>query len=135
MNPAAADDRCSVSGLVSTDVTELATVISRPSRIQATPRATTIRVWKGDHGRRSIRAGIRLRMAPGAGASRVVVMEGLRARLAVLPDGSSRSGTSSIPRTFTPSGMAVVTSGRDVPQGGVLPVGDPAHGRASTAPV
>src|SRR3954463_12668104 len=75
MSPAAADDRCSVSGLVSTDVTELATVISRPSRIQATPRATTIRVWKGDHGRRSIRAGIRLRMAPGAGASLVVVIE------------------------------------------------------------
>src|SRR3954453_3762301 len=75
MVPAAADDRCRVSGLVSTAVTELATVISSPSRIQATPRATTIRVWKGDQGNRSIRAGMRLRMAPGAsaGVDRLVI--------------------------------------------------------------
>ena len=72
--PAAADERPSVSGFVRMSVTELATVISRPSRIHATPSATTIRVWKGDHGSRSMRAGIRLRTAPGAGAFAAVVM-------------------------------------------------------------
>jgi hypothetical protein len=41
----------------------LAMVISRPSRIQAMPRAVTILVWNRDHGSRSIRAGIRLRIA------------------------------------------------------------------------
>src|SRR3954454_6415244 len=82
MKPAAADDRCSVSGLVSTEVTELATVISSPSRIHATPSATTIRVWNGDQGSRSIRAGMRLRMAPDVGAaSYVLVIERLRADL------------------------------------------------------
>jgi hypothetical protein len=40
----------------------LARVISSPSRTQATPSATTILVWNLDHGSRSIRAGIRLRI-------------------------------------------------------------------------
>ena len=62
------EESASVSGWVSTSVTELATVISSPSRIQATPRAITIRVWNGDHGSRSIRAGMRLRTTPGARA-------------------------------------------------------------------
>ena len=44
--------------------TLLEIVISRPSRIHATPSAITILVWKRDHGRRSIRAGIRL-LIPG----------------------------------------------------------------------
>ena len=57
-----------MSSLVSWATTALATVISSPSRIQATPSAMTIRVWNGDHGSLSIRAGMRLRMAPGAGA-------------------------------------------------------------------
>ena len=70
-----------MSSLVSWAAAALATVISRPSRIQATPRAMTIRVWNGDHGSRSIRAGMRLRMAPevGVDASWVVVIERLRA--------------------------------------------------------
>src|SRR3954468_12534014 len=81
MNPAAVDDRCRVSAWVSLSTTALATVISSPSRSQATPRAMTIRVWNGDHGNRSIRAGMRLRITPGAGASRAVVIERLRAWL------------------------------------------------------
>src|SRR3954452_14740591 len=81
MKPAWPVDRWSVSGWVSLSVTALATVISKPSRIQATPRAITIRVWNGDQGNRSIRAGIRLRITPGAGASRLVVIERLRAWL------------------------------------------------------
>src|SRR5919107_6444012 len=68
MSPTCVVVRPSVSSLVSWAATALATVISRPSRIQATPRATTMRVWNGDQGNRSIRAGIRLRMAPGASA-------------------------------------------------------------------
>src|SRR5689334_19546085 len=76
----------SASGLVSRATTELATVISRPSRIQATPRAMTMRVWNGDQGNLSIRAGIRLRMAPGwAGASLVIAIERLRARVIAVP--------------------------------------------------
>ncbi len=62
--PTAAEDMASVSGLVSVSATALATVISSPSRIQATPSATTIRVWKGDQGSRSMRAGMRLRIEP-----------------------------------------------------------------------
>src|SRR4051812_3736264 len=81
MRHAWVDERARVSSSVSLSTTALATVISRPSRIQATPRAITIRVWKGDQGNRSIRAGIRLRITPGAGASRVVVIERLRAGL------------------------------------------------------
>src|SRR3954454_13482503 len=80
MRPAWVEDRLSVSASVSLSTTALATVISRPSRIQATPRAITMRVWKGDHGKRSIRAGIRLRITPGDCASRVVI-ERLRAGL------------------------------------------------------
>src|SRR4051812_22289848 len=38
-----------------------------------------MRVWKGDHGNRSIRAGMRLRIAPGVRASLVVVIDRLRA--------------------------------------------------------
>src|SRR3954451_19100507 len=75
----------SESLFVRSATTPLATVISRPSRIQATPRATTMRVWKGDHGHRSIRAGMRLRMAPGVRASLVVVIERLRADMGGLP--------------------------------------------------
>src|SRR6476619_1849685 len=67
-SPAAVEDSPSVSGWVRTSVTELATVISSPSRIHATPRAITIWVWNRDHGSRSIRAGMRLRTTPGAGA-------------------------------------------------------------------
>src|SRR6478609_2070317 len=66
--PTAAEDRPRVSGWVSVSATALATVISKPSRIHATPSATTILVWNGDHGSRSRRAGIRLRTTPGAGA-------------------------------------------------------------------
>src|SRR3954452_8704224 len=109
MKPAAAEDRCSVSGLVRTEVTELATVISSPSRIHATPSAMTIRVWNGDQGSRSIRAGMRLRMAPDVGAaSCVLVIERLRARLDV-PDRSSPAGTGSTAGTFTPSGVPGLT--------------------------
>jgi hypothetical protein len=50
---------------VSFSPTLLAIVISRPSRIQQVPRATTIRVWNGDQGNRSMRAGIRERTLPG----------------------------------------------------------------------
>ena len=55
-------DMCSVSGEVRLGPTLLAMVISSPSRTQATPSATTILVWNLDHGSRSIRAGIRLRI-------------------------------------------------------------------------
>ena len=46
---------------VSLPDTELAIVISRPSRIQAVPSPSTSRVWNGDHLSRSSRAGIVLR--------------------------------------------------------------------------
>lgn len=81
IRPAAVDDSARVSGWVSVSTTALATVISSPSRIQATPSATTIRVWKGDHGNRSSRAGMRLRMTPGDGAwaaSDVIAMNASR---------------------------------------------------------
>src|SRR6478609_1469537 len=73
MNPTAADDNASVSGWVSVSATELATVISRPSRIQATPSATTILVWNCDHGSRSIRAGMRLLITPWVSAGAAMV--------------------------------------------------------------
>src|SRR3954464_4643535 len=81
MRPTWVVDSPSPSLLVSWAATAPATVISSPSRIHATPRATPMRVWKGDHGSRSIRAGMRLRMTPGAGvdASWVVAIERLRA--------------------------------------------------------
>src|SRR3954464_8888750 len=75
MSPAWVEESPSVSGWVSLSTTALATVISSPSRIQATPSAITMRVWNGDQGNRSIRAGMRLRMPPGACASDAVVME------------------------------------------------------------
>src|SRR3954447_8956479 len=78
MRPASHEASPSVSGLVSWPTTALATVISSPSRIQATPSAITMRVWNGDQGSRSIRAGMRLRIAPDVGASWVVVIERLR---------------------------------------------------------
>src|SRR4051812_47466623 len=79
--PAWVELRPSESLFVRSATTPLATVISRPSRIQATPRATTMRVWNGDHGNRSIRAGMRLRMTPGVRAWLVVVIDRLRAGL------------------------------------------------------
>jgi hypothetical protein len=42
--PTAVEERSSAAGVLSTPATELATVISRPSKIQATPSATTILV-------------------------------------------------------------------------------------------
>src|SRR4051794_35592589 len=71
--------------LVSWAATAPATVISSPSRIHATPRATTMRVWKGDQGNRSMRAGMRLRMTPGADASAVELMGGLLSEVARTP--------------------------------------------------
>src|SRR5215467_15569630 len=63
----------SVEDLVSSPLTELATVICSPSRIHAPPRPMTSRVWNGDQFSRSSRAGIRLRI--GRGAVSVVLME------------------------------------------------------------
>ena len=51
-----------------------AIVISRPSRIHATPSAITIRVWNFDHGRRSSLAGIELLITPLSGLVAVAVM-------------------------------------------------------------
>src|SRR3954464_8519095 len=47
--------------------------ISRPSRIHADPRPTTIIQWNRVHGRRSIRAGTRLRTTPGVSAIAEVI--------------------------------------------------------------
>src|SRR3954447_1089800 len=115
MSPASHDANLSVSGLVSCPTTALATVISSPSRIQATPRAITMRVWKGDHGNRSIRAGMRLRITPGAGASRVGAIERLRARAYSVVAGGVHSpcGTGSIARTFTRSGVIAIMGRRE----------------------
>jgi hypothetical protein len=55
-------DRFSVLAWVSLLVTELAIVISRPSRIQAVPGPSTSRVWNGDQRSRSSRAGMVLRI-------------------------------------------------------------------------
>src|SRR3954471_17175715 len=86
--PASVELSPSASCLVSRATTAPATVISSPSRIQATPRAMTIRVWKGDQGNRSMRAGIRLRIAPGVVASAALVMAtsvlGMRPRIPTL---------------------------------------------------
>src|SRR3954447_774093 len=89
MSPAWVEESPSVSGWVSLSTTALATVISSPSRIQATPSAITMRVWKGDQGNRSIRAGMRLRIAPDVDASWVVVIERLRAGLDELLAGTN----------------------------------------------
>ena len=62
MSATALADMFSAAFWVSSGPTLLAMVISRPSRTHATPRAITSLVWNFDHGSRSIRAGIRLRM-------------------------------------------------------------------------
>ena len=59
----------SVSGWVSTPVTELAIVICNPSRIHAAPSPATMRVWNGDQPSRSRRAGTVVRI----GACRAAV--------------------------------------------------------------
>src|SRR5580658_9918902 len=55
-------DRFSVLAAVSLLVTELAIVISRPSRIHAVPSPSTSRVWNGDQRSLSSRAGIVVRI-------------------------------------------------------------------------
>src|SRR5438132_8272002 len=62
MSATAPADMFSVLWSVRSGPTLLAIVISRPSRIHATPRAITILVWNFDHGSLSILAGIRLRI-------------------------------------------------------------------------
>src|ERR1700678_4194157 len=62
MSETAPTDMCSVVFWVRSGRTLRAIVISSPSRIQATPSATTRWVWNLDHGSLSIRAGIRLRI-------------------------------------------------------------------------
>src|SRR5262245_16869229 len=64
----------SVSGLMSTPVTELAIVICRPSRIHAAPSPATIRVWNGDQLRRSRRAGIVLRIGVAAASMDIGIL-------------------------------------------------------------
>src|SRR4051794_38365150 len=75
--PTELEDMWRAWGSLSVAAIELATVISRPSRTQATPSAMTSLVWKLDHGRRSMRAGMVLRMVPRSpvtGASAAAVM-------------------------------------------------------------
>src|ERR1700755_3313038 len=62
MSLTAPADMLSVFLSVRSGPTLEAMVISRPSRIHATPSAITSRVWNLDQGNRSIRAGIRLRI-------------------------------------------------------------------------
>jgi hypothetical protein len=62
MSPISVEVMSSVSGCVSTPVTELAIVICRPSRIHAAPSPMTMRVWNGDQLSRSRRAGMVERM-------------------------------------------------------------------------
>ena len=62
MSATAPADMLSVVFWVRSAPTLLAIVISRPSRIQATPSAITRWVWNRDQGSLSIRAGIRLRI-------------------------------------------------------------------------
>ena len=57
ISPTSVEVMSSVSGLISTPVTELEMVICSPSRIQAAPSPATIRVWKGLQPSRSSRAG------------------------------------------------------------------------------
>src|ERR1700734_1571270 len=56
-------DMFSVLFRVRSGPTLAAIVISRPSRIQATPSAITSLGWNRDQGSRSMRAGIRLRIS------------------------------------------------------------------------
>src|SRR4051794_26830075 len=75
--PTELEDMWRAWGSLSVAAIELATVISRPSRTQATPSAMTSLVWKLDHGRRSMRAGMVLRIVPRSpvtGASAAAVM-------------------------------------------------------------
>src|ERR1700677_44362 len=65
MSPTALEDKARVFLLCRMSATSLATVISSPSSIHATPRAITILVWKPDHFNRSSRAGISVRIVPG----------------------------------------------------------------------
>src|SRR2546421_30735 len=53
ISPTAAEDRPRVSGWVRVAATALATGISRPSRLHATPSPTTILVWNGEQGTRA----------------------------------------------------------------------------------
>src|SRR5437764_6886959 len=86
MSPTLLADSPRVLFLLSTSATALATVISRPSRIHATPSATTIRVWNRDQGNRSMRAGISVRTPDDAGTGVAAMTTSLRAnRLAGLP--------------------------------------------------
>ena len=55
------EPRPSAAGLLMMALTLLAIVISRPSRIHATPSAMTSRVWNVDQSSRSMRAGTKLR--------------------------------------------------------------------------
>src|SRR5580698_8506962 len=68
-------DRFSVLAAVSLPDTELAIVISRPSRIQAVPSPSTSRVWNGDHRSRSSRAGMVLRTGTCCLAATVVMAD------------------------------------------------------------
>jgi hypothetical protein len=58
-----------VASSLSIPATAAATVISSPSSTQATPSAITILVWYGEHGSRSVRAGMRLRITGPGGNS------------------------------------------------------------------
>src|SRR5579875_3411501 len=97
MLPACEVVRWSVFLSVRSATTLAAIVISRPSRTQATPRAVTIRVWNLDQGRRSIRAGMVLRIV---GASAVPDADAIvHLRLGVLLRGflPRLSGTTPVP--------------------------------------
>src|ERR1022692_3496406 len=72
-------------------------VISRPSRIHATPSAITSLVWNFDQGSLSIRAGIRLRIC---GLSVVVVADVVAMRL--LLGLSPAPCFTALPRSFRP---------------------------------
>ena len=92
--------------------TLLAIVISSPSRIQATPSAITSRVWNFDHGSRSIRAGIRLRMFGllVVGSADVVAMR--NPLLSAAPSCSpypSRDFSPLLPRVFRVHALAPAT--------------------------
>src|SRR5437764_5508759 len=74
MSPTLLADSPRVLFLLRTAATAPATVISRPSRIHATPSATTIRVWNFDHGSRSMRVGIVQRTTPASCAEATSVV-------------------------------------------------------------
>ena len=97
MSATALADMCSVLVWVRVGPTLLAMVISSPSKTHATPSATTNLVWNLDHGSRSIRAGIRLRI-PGLAVSGVAVIAPL---LVALSCGHWRPPTARLPRKRT----------------------------------